>query len=111
LSCELGHQWTVGEPRPDPATGAALTVPTGDHDYLRWIAAWPDGYVLNCLQSGNPVGSRLHRARCKSISQLQPDKETFVGEWIKVCSTDRQKVRQWALAHLRESPANCQHCM
>ena len=111
LRCERGHEWVIGISRPDPALGAQLVVPSNDADYLTWISTWPEGYVLNCHASRNPHDSRLHRGRCASISQLQPDKDTFVGEWIKVSSTDRRRVKEWALRECGEAPQFCQLCM
>ena len=111
LHCEHGHNWVIGTLRPNPALGVRVVVPPDDARYREWISTWPDGYVLNCLTSRNPLDSRLHRAWCSSISELQPDKSTFVGEWIKVCSTDRRKVQEWAVRECGETPQFCQLCM
>lgn len=111
LRCERGHEWIVGTSRPDPAVGVRLVVPGDDAEYLAWISTWPNGYVLNCLASRNPLDSRLHRAWCTTIGELQPDKATFVGEWIKVCSTDRHRVKEWAVRECGEIPRSCQLCM
>lgn len=113
LRCERGHEWIIGMARPDPAAGAELSVfQTDDAPYFAWIDTWPGGYVLNCEGTRNPNDLVLHRAWCASISRLQPDKTTFVeGEFIKVCCTDRHKVREWAREHCGENPAGCQLCM
>lgn len=111
LSCEHGHEWIIGTAQPRPSVGARLVIPRDDAEYLAWISTWPDGYVLNCLASRNPTDSRLHRARCPSIGELQADKSTFVGEWIKVCSTNRHAVQQWAVHECGKAPQFCHMCM
>jgi hypothetical protein len=108
------HEWVVaGEYRPyDPDRGAQLQqFVDQDTAYRSWIAAWPHGYVLNCERSPRADYLVLHRATCSSISELQPGMNTFTGEYIKVCSTDLQAVKQWALEGIGAAPSPCQQCM
>lgn len=113
LRCEAcGHTWVHGQARPDPTTGRLLAVfDVDDRAYLDWIHTWRDGYVLNCERHPRPDYLVLHRARCISISELQPGATTFVGEFIKVCSTDRAVVQQWARDNGRSDATFCQLCM
>ena len=53
-----------------------------DADYLRWVAAHRDGYVINIGRSGRGY-ARLHRATCGTITSRPP----FTGPYIKICST------------------------
>ena len=53
----------------------------------------------------------LHRATCRFISHLGPNMATFTGDYIKVCSTDRTAVRQWAHANAGAEGTFCQHCL
>ena len=53
-----------------------------DADYLGWVAAHRDGYVINIGRSGRGY-ARLHRATCGTITSRPP----LTGPYIKVCST------------------------
>jgi hypothetical protein len=52
-----------------------------DSDYLDWVAAHGDGYVVNIGRSGRGY-ARLHRAGCPTITSRPP----FTRAYIKVCS-------------------------
>ena len=75
-----------------------------DSSYQSWIAAWPGGYVLNCNRSPNSAYLILHRAACTSITELQAGMQTFTGEYVKVCSTDRGAITQWAIDSTGAAP-------
>lgn len=107
------NEWTSAKPRPRArAEGQALRVfRDDDQGYVTWIAAWPNGFVLNCERKPRSAYVVLHRANCRSISALQPGMETFTKEYIKVCSTDRHRIRQWTSEATGAQPDPCQLCM
>jgi hypothetical protein len=80
-----------------------------DASYTAWLRAWPQGYVLNCERHPGPSYLMLHRATCTSIAE--PQMTTFTGQYIKVCSTDRQAVREWAKENTGGLTTACQLCM
>jgi len=63
-----------------------------DADYLGWVAAHRDAYVINIGRSG-PGYARLHRVTCGTITSRPP----FTGPYIKVCSTALTELDRWAL--------------
>ena len=64
--------------------------------YLSWVAAHPDGFVINIQRSLNPSDARLHRASCYTI-RGEPPRGEFVGEYIKICSESQTDLTGWAL--------------
>ena len=71
-----------------------------DDGYLSWIAANPDGFVLNVPRMAHPGYVVLHRARCGSIStdKREPGAHTR-RDYRKVCATN---VTELQLAAKRE---------
>jgi len=75
--------------------------PPNDDTYLAWLAAHPDGYVINTEPSGRG-DMRLHRAGCRTIQYRPP----FVGtSYIKICCTRVDEADQWAMQR-RGTPAS-----
>ena len=108
------NEWTVsGKYRPyQPQAGATLTLfRDDDTGYRSWIRAWSDGFVLNCERTPGPNYLVLHRATCRSITDLQPGTRTFTGEYVKVCSTKRRAVARWAQEQTGADITPCQLCM
>lgn len=108
------NEWsTAGQYRPYPASeGAALvTFIDDDSGYRQWLRAWPKGFVLNCHRQPSGDYLILHRATCRFINHLGPHVATFTGDYIKVCSTDRTVVTQWALDNAGARGTSCQHCL
>jgi hypothetical protein len=73
-----------------------------DTDYLGWVAAHPDGYVINIGRSGRGY-ARLHRATCGTITSRPP----FTGPYIKICSTALTDLDRWALGGGGTVPERC----
>lgn len=121
VRCEsCGYVWVRGEPKRGAsaterisARSESLIVFDRDDDaYLAWVHTWPHGYVLNCERSLNPNYLVLHRAVCYTITDPGPQATTWTEhEYIKVCSTDRQQLRQWASDRTQSVPTYCQLCM
>lgn len=108
------HEWmTAGTYRPHPSGDAGHLIRFVDDDagYERWLTSWPQGYVLNCNRHPSSEYLILHRASCHFISELQRGMQTFTGDYIKVCSTDRATVRQWAQSQTGAEATYCMHCL
>lgn len=82
-----------------------------DGGYLRWLRHNPTGYVLNVLRTHSHHGVMLHRATCHTIQN-----ESFRGSgwttnfYVKVCSSGREPLRQWALRNVATLPPDCLKC-
>ena len=72
-----------------------------DADYLGWVAAHREGYVINIGRSGQGY-ARLHRATCGTI--------TSTGPYIKICSTAVTELDRWALQRTGTFPERCGTC-
>jgi hypothetical protein len=57
--------------------------------------AYAGGYVVNAERSHNPDNLVLHRAMCDTITP-SPDKPWTTGSYVKVCSTRRYELDEWA---------------
>lgn len=69
-----------------------------DEDYERWLYEHPDGFVLNSKTNLDPYYIVLHRASCKSITELKGRaKEGGFTErkYIKICGPDVQSLQAW----------------
>lgn len=67
--------------------------------YFEWIAANPEGFVLNARQSPGPSYLVIHSASCGHISghASKYAQNAFTGrDYIKVCSIDIEELRAWA---------------
>jgi hypothetical protein len=76
-----------------------------DADYLDWVAAHRDGYVINVGRSGRGY-ARVHRAMCGTITSRPP----FTRPYIKVCSDALADLDQWALRRSGTVPERCGIC-
>jgi hypothetical protein len=65
-----------------------------DAGYRKWLWSHLDGYVVNAQRGSNPGEPILHRATCDTITPT-PDRE-WTKDYIKVCSTDRYELDEWA---------------
>jgi hypothetical protein len=76
-----------------------------DADYLGWVAAHPDGYVINVARSRRGY-LRLHRAACGTITSRPP----FTGPYIKICSAVLVELDRWALSSTGAAADRCGTC-
>ena len=79
-----------------------------ESEYLEWLAAHPEGYVLNSERHPKPNNLVLHRARCKSISTTWSNYTT--RDYIKTCSESRDQLAQWARSADGGHPRDCALC-
>lgn len=78
--------------------------PGDDPAYREWLAAHPDGYVVNIGRSGRSGHALLHRATCKWIRELHGNGSTFVDQWIKWCSMSEAELQD-EVTESRDAPA------
>jgi hypothetical protein len=65
-----------------------------DLGYLAWIAAYPDGFVLNVRCSPDPHCVVLHRANCTSISNDTHEPRAYTGRnHRKICATNEAELK------------------
>src|SRR4051794_20629624 len=84
-----------------------------DDPYQRWLAANPHGYVINTGRSMSPSYMVLHRARCAKIRDYNEmaRKGGFTErDYIKVCSTDVNDLRDWVRQHGRPDGSFSREC-
>lgn len=79
--------------------------------YLEWLAAHPNGYVLNVRRNPNPSYVVLHRASCSSISSSsRPDGAYTSRAYRKVCVTDMGQLKNAASAEGRKDGSFSKRC-
>lgn len=66
-----------------------------DVGYAAWLDATPDGCVLNIERSYNPTGARLHRARCRTLTDQISRGAVLTGQYVKICAEHRKELEQW----------------
>jgi len=76
-----------------------------DSDYLGWVAAHPDGYVINIGRSRRGY-ARVHRATCGTITSRPP----LTDPYIKVCSGTLMELDRWALSRTGAVAERCGTC-
>lgn len=88
-----------------------------DEAYQAWIAANPDGWILNTRRNLTPSYMVLHSAQCSSIhnynDMAQPGGFTE-RSFVKVCSTEIEDLRSWVRNHGRSDGSfsnECSHCV
>jgi hypothetical protein len=81
-----------------------------DRGYADWLAANPQGYVLNIQRDLNPSDARMHRADCGTITGAPPRGRTWTESYIKACALSLPELDAWALAHARSAITRCGTC-
>lgn len=70
-----------------------------DRGYADWVAANPDGYVLNIPRSLTSREARMHAASCKSlarsIQEWQSGRGRLTAQWVKVCGHSLDELHAW----------------
>ena len=57
-----------------------------DAGYLAWLAAHPDGFVINMLRSHSATAARLHHVGCWTISGKPSNGVALTHHYVKVCA-------------------------
>src|ERR1700722_11210779 len=81
-----------------------------DDGYLEWIAAHPDGYVINILSSHNAMAARMHRADCWTINRQTTSGKAWTDQYVKVCAKHVAELDNWANDRVGESIPRCGIC-
>ena len=79
-------------------------------DYLSWLAANPDGYVVNATRPPNARYSILHRSDCRTINGTPPTGSGWTNSYQKVCGT-RAELEKWSREEAGGETAPCGTCL
>lgn len=96
----------------DPADGYIGTREFRDDDagYLAWLAAYPDGYVINVARNYSATAARMHRAGCRTISGQNPRGGPWTGPYVKVCAERLAELEGWAINKVGQPIPPCGVC-
>lgn len=88
-----------------------------DSPYLAWLAAHPDGYVLNRRRGESSDYLVLHRSTCHSIAAYHSDArpDAFTGRgYIKICAMNPEDLQNYIRSNVEFTDgsfsAECSHC-
>jgi TIR domain len=74
-----------------------------DADYLWWVHAYEQGYVVNADRRPRPHALTLHRAHCGVMRGPYPPGTFTERDAIKICAATREDLETWALQEVGES--------
>jgi hypothetical protein len=78
-----------------------------DAGYLSWLAAHPEGYVVNIQKRYAPADARMHRASC---SALRNRTGAQTDDYLKVCADQLAELESWAINHVGREIQHCARC-
>ena len=82
-----------------------------DLGYLTWLAANPDGFVLNVSSSPGPQCVVLHRASCAAISNATHAPVAYTGRnHRKICASTEAELKLAAKAEGRGDGSFSKRC-
>lgn len=81
-----------------------------DDGYVDWLAAHPDGHVINIARSYNPTDARVHRASCQWITGQISRGVALTGPYVKGCAERLDELEQWPTEQVREQILPCRTC-
>jgi hypothetical protein len=88
-----------------------VTFEDDDHGYLAWLAAHPNGYVVNTTRPPSRRYLKLHAAICRTIRGVPPNGTTWTaGQYAKICAPTRGELGRWARRHFGANIDHCGHC-
>lgn len=91
---------------------AAVVFRDNDVGYEDWLRSHPDGWVVNTRRAPTAAYMQLHRAGCRSISQLQHGYTTWTGgDYLKVCADSDHELEAWAKATVGAGLGRGCHCV
>ena len=81
-------------------------------DFQKWRQQHPDGYFLN---NKGPSSTLMHRVHCWHLREPgdldRTEDSSSLTRLKKICSTDRDALRQWATKEGIQNVKQCQDCM
>jgi hypothetical protein len=78
-----------------------------DAGYLAWLAAHPDGYVINIARGHSSSAARTHHAGCRTITGANPAGGTWTGPYLKVCAEQLAELGHWAIETVGQPILTC----
>ena len=81
-----------------------------DAGYLAWLAANPEGFVVNIARNYSVSTARVHHARCRTISGQNPHNGPWTGAYVKVCAIQAADAEEWAANTVRKPIPRCGTC-
>ena len=84
-----------------------------DNGYMKWLAANPDGFVVNVRAAAGPSYAVLHRASCRFISAARDDRAYTGRGYRKVVANNLDDLRVYARSIGRwdgSFSSVCAHC-
>lgn len=81
-----------------------------DEGYADWLAAHPDGHVINIARSYSPADARVHRASCRWITGPVSRGVGLTDHYVKGCAGDLNQLAQWPTRQVREQILPCRTC-
>jgi hypothetical protein len=81
-----------------------------DVGYLAWIAAHPDGHVINIARNYYVTAARVHHADCWTINRQTASGSAWTDQYVKVCAEHVAELDKWASDRVGESIPRCGIC-
>lgn len=91
-------------------TGLSQTISVfrdDDRGFFRWLDDHPDGYFINSERNPKPTYLVLHRPSCKHFDRGPVH---WTKDYIKICSTDRSGMEEWASGAVGGDVTLCRTC-
>ncbi len=82
-----------------------------DAGYLAWLAAHPDGYVLNTYPHVTASYLVLHRTRCRTINRPLSAGRQWTQQYGKTCADRRAELVSWAQRETGKAVHPCGACL
>lgn len=94
-----------------PRRPGAISFVDDDAGYVGWIAAHPDGYVLNHQRKPSGRYLVLHRATCYTMGPRDAgDSRTWTTAYPKTCAASTADLDSWAVSNTAARPKRCAVC-
>jgi hypothetical protein len=100
----------ASEVNPNDYAAGVIEFRDDDAGYLAWLAAHPDGYVINILRSHSTNTARAHHAGCPTISGQNPAGGGWTGPYVKVCADQLAELDHWACDQVGKPIQPCGTC-
>ena len=81
-----------------------------DDGYLSWVAANPDGFVLNIDRHATGSSLMLHRAACDTITGRPARGSHWTKDYAKFCGS-RGELERFAEVEVGGQLQRCGRCM
>lgn len=81
-----------------------------DNGYLQWLAAHPDGFVLNAERRPAPGYLVLHRATCRTVNAVPARGLRWTADYTKLCGTQTE-LEQFARQDIGGTANPCRICI